>query len=146
MQIICENGYYKIWTDFSYEKKVFEESFGEIVLVKDYYTFSYLADLKDYSIGGLEYGNLVAKKNYAGTVEAVIEANGFVYSLQEKELVELEKVAINIDGYYAMDSYIGMTGVLQAGSKINGKRVKSYRSYVDCEGSGIISIQCIKYY
>jgi hypothetical protein len=145
MKIICDRGFYKFYSDSSYEVKVLENVFDDLVLQDDYLTFEILANLQDYSIKGLKYENLTAKKNYAGKVIDVLEANDFVYDFINKKLVNVKAITVSI-GFFDMDTYTGFENIAMSGQWINKKQIKSYSGYIDIAGSGILTVEKISYY
>lgn len=87
MKVICKNGFYKFYPEAAYEIVQFQNTFGRSLVRRgDYYTFSKLADLPDYSIMGQMYGGLVAIANYAGPVEDVFGENKLKYNVIDDKI------------------------------------------------------------
>lgn len=82
MRIICHKGFYKFYPETSNDLLLFEDKYGNLVQVKDYYTFPALAALPDYSIKNQLYGGIEALVNYAATPARVFAENKLKYDLE----------------------------------------------------------------
>lgn len=82
MRIICRKGYYKFYPESVNELLLFADKYGELVQVKDYYTFPALAQLPDYSIKNQLYGGIVSLVNYASSPDRVFAQNKLKYDLE----------------------------------------------------------------
>ncbi len=110
MRIVCENGFYKFYPDEINEIKRFQTKYGvNLVQCEDYFTFSVLAELPNFSFIGHSYsGFLPGIVNYAGKREEVLAQNGYTYFQATKSLVLkgsfFQKMKYSFSNYIVMEN------------------------------------------
>ena len=81
MRIVCNHGYFKFFEEKQGEIAKFNTRYGQdLKFVNDYYTFTGLSELNNYSIKGALYSNMVSTKTYAGEPWEIMRQNGFVFN------------------------------------------------------------------
>lgn len=83
MKLIVKKGYYKFYPDFVGEIKLWENKNGvKLYPERDFWTFSQLKDIPNYSFTGhLLTGLNIATSNYTGLPEDVLDKNKLTYNV-----------------------------------------------------------------
>lgn len=128
MRVLCRSGHYSFYPRNERDISRFC-SFYKVELEKenDYYTFKFLKGIKDYSIRGGLYSNAPAIKTVEGKPWEVMDANGLVYSIFLKRIVNKATITIVSNLKLANFYYISDSGLLQSGALTSqGKKIKSF--------------------
>jgi hypothetical protein len=154
MRLKVENGYYKFYPTCAHELELLTAKGFSVVAHKDFFTFELLKSLPFYSIEGLNYGGIKAKKTYSDTVEQVLLENKFAYNLSSKApiitLTDISKVTINIDYYFSDNVYFEelpqIGGFMNEPNSTKNRRLRGFSGYWKLMGSGIILAESLEYY
>ncbi len=130
MRITCVHGYFKFEEQkagqIAHLAQLFEFSLS---FVSDYFTFSALADAKDYSIKGADYLGNVATKTFEGKPEDILRENGLIFNFNTGLVVPIAGITntIKLD---STDKYFLSSGLILPGSiKEDGSRVMDYSAW-----------------
>lgn len=132
MKVLCENGYYKFYTDGVNELIQFADIFGqELIKVGDFYTFPKLAELPDYSIEGASYGSEVtAIATYAGDYSDVFGKNKLKYDIEKDKIVT--NTETSVVGEKKNNYTWVVTGIPQAYGQLQDKqRIIGFEGFID---------------
>jgi hypothetical protein len=138
VKIDCLNGFYKFTPENPLDLSRLKIVFGiELVPYDDYFTFSILRDMDNFSIvgfpvmSGIIPSAGIAKKNFAGKKWEVLKENNLIYNLRLNAITE-QSVAVgtytltkSIGNYYAFDK------IPQTGSLLNGTLFTSFSAIID---------------
>ena len=127
MKFNCEHGFYTFEPESMDDQAYFEANTGlTLTRYGAGLTFPFLAQLPDYSIQGAPYGNLTATVNYAGHPADVFRANGFVFDIENLELVNLADVTKSVKLYPQQNgAYIALE-LPQAGARYDQNPLLSF--------------------
>ena len=128
MKIYCEHGFYVFEPESLDDQANFEAATGyKLLPVGKWLTFAPLTELSTVSIKGQPYGNLTATVNYCGSPADVMRANGFVFDVTNKELVEMDKIKATLDLYPQINGgYVALEALPQAGAVYNRQKLISF--------------------
>jgi|WetSurMetagenome_2_1015567.scaffolds.fasta_scaffold733868_1 hypothetical protein len=128
MRIICRHGYLSFYprraTDIAFFQNYFE---CDLERVEDYYTFSFLADAKRYSLKGKKYLNLTPTATFEGEVWDVFKANEFVTDITYGTLSLKGDISMVTDLPRLNYDFLSPSPVIQPGSVLKaGQKILSY--------------------
>ncbi|MDR2426820.1 MAG: hypothetical protein LBD46_06570 [Endomicrobium sp.] len=145
MRLKLENGFYRFYPYYVKELELLKAEGFDVVPCKDFFTFPFLATLKNYSIEGQNYHDLTAKITYSGRIEELFLKNNFVYDLESKTLKNINAVSLTINE--TISDFIYFDKLPQAGGFMrNKKRLKSFSGRWLLFGSAIIVADTVEYY
>ena len=128
MRVICRHGHYAFYPRRAGDLAAFVNRFSqELVSFDDYFTFPLLAGAKEYSLKGANFLNLPATETFAGKPWEIMKANGFVYNIQTKLLVQAASIIASTNVYRTGLYYTSESSLIQAGSlNAGGVKLLSY--------------------
>ena len=128
MRILCRHGHFSFYPrdaeDISRFCDLFDE---ELVRVDDFYTFSYLEDVPNYSLLGKTFLGLPATATFEGQPWDVMKENGYVYSLALKLVVPKVSI-VNVIRLELVDNFWTLDNPIIQPASLNpvGQRIMSY--------------------
>lgn len=147
MRILCRHGHFSFYPRDAEDISRFCDMFDEeLIRVDDFYTFSFLEDVPNYSLLGKTFLGLPATVTFEGLPWDVMKENGYVYNLALKTLVP--KVSIVsvirlelVDNFWTVDNPIIQPGSLNP----VGQRIMSYdaRYYRETSQLKISEVQLV---
>jgi len=133
MRIVCEKGFYKFFPQDVVEVARFERKLGaKLVECEDYFTFTKLAALPNFSfIGQLYSAPLLGLVNYAGKREEVMAKNGYMYSVLTNQIVL--KITFVKRMNYEVNNYIFLNTLPQAYNFDEYGIISGFHGFVDVD-------------
>jgi hypothetical protein len=137
MKIVCINGYYKFYEDKAGEIAQFNSRFSQdIKHYKDYYTFSTLANLPEYSLKGKLFSGLIATKTFFGEPWEILKANNFTYNFSTK-LISYITLTGSFIKPVQLGNYKYTSGLILCGSitDTNSTKITGYTCKYDIDSA-----------
>lgn len=128
MRILCRHGHFSFYPRDEVDISRFSDYFDEeLVRVGDYYTFSFLEDVPDYSLIGKPFLGLPATATFEGLPWHVMKENGYLYSLALKTIVPKASIVSVIKLELVEDFWTIDNPIIQPGSRNTlGQQIMSY--------------------
>ena len=142
MKIICEFGFYKFFPESVTDLMLFKAATGKtLVKVEDFYTYSALAALGDYSIKGQDFGGVTAIVSFEGKPWEVFRQNALNYDVDsdkiEKAYSKSRIVNESMDGYFW-----SVTGIPRSHAQLADKtRITGFEGFIDVKRNYTIIIR-----
>lgn len=133
MRVLCDHGFYRFYPDDNGSLARFSHLFAiDLEKERDYYTFSYLKGLKDYSLAGSFYSTGLATKTFEGYPWEIMRANGLVFNFSTGLLVPKIAIINSEKLIPANQFFLCGSRLLQAGSRDqSANQILSYDSDFD---------------
>ena len=133
MRVICNNGFYKFYPQEIGEIRRFGDKYGiDLVQDGDYFTFTTLAELPNYSFKNHIYSGLfLGTVNYAGDKDDVMAKNGYTFYQETNNLIL--KSAIFNKMRYNYSNYIYMSTLPQAYSYDDFGIITGFSGFIDID-------------
>jgi hypothetical protein len=128
MRVVCRHGHYAFYPRKTSDIRQFANAFDiELEREEDYFTFKALKGAKEYSLATLPYLELPAIETFQGKPWDVMEANGFVYSIDLDKLVPKTSIVGVVEITQKNFFYVCNVPLLQAGARsMTGERIVSF--------------------
>ncbi len=130
MKINCMHGFFKFEESRGGELSEFISLFGlNLTRIGDYFTFSKLAEVPDYSIAGKSFLGTTAIVTFAGDPWEIFEANGFVYNYDSGLIVPIVSITQRFSIDEAQNVFLSDGLILPGSLTDDGDRVRDYAAW-----------------
>lgn len=132
IKINCINGYFQLRETSPGEINKFIQNYGfDLVLLKDYFTFSFLNNAPEFSIQGGEYLGVVCSKTYSGEPWDIMKENNIIYDFIDNKAKLLNQVIKSVTIVRSSLYYV-INGLVMPGSLTDeGSLIRTYEAWYD---------------